>query len=427
MLNNIQGNEKSIKIITTRNSFGLPFLFLLMFFLIFRIFFPGVSTQITSTKVCSVILFIVVIIQSPRIILNKYGVSGNFLSLLVAFFLYFLFSEVLSLAYGAGNGITLSGYFLSFLIYCSIAYYSICRLFRNTDQLMNMLLCITVVQAVIIIVASLSSGFRGVINPIFNSQSYLGSIRDIDTMFGRGYSYGIGCAASTGSLAMAYGVFASVYYLIKPGTAKLKYWIILALLTIASTMLSRTGLFISIGALAVILVVNLEPKKLFKVIISLAVVFAIVWLLFQYSPWAEDLLSRFSRLEYLINYGFYESYVKYYDTTVPPLSSNLFIGTGIVSGTNGIGVNVSADGGYLRMYAAIGLIPTVVYYIIILVLLFKTIMTFQRKQDKVMLLFIAAIIIFGEIKEPHILASNMLWMYFVIAHFMERQQRNEAI
>lgn len=73
------------------------------------------------------------------------------------------------------------------------------------------------------------------------------------------------------------------------------------------------------------------------------------------------------RVDALFDKGIWDSFLKFYfygsDTVIPPLTWETFWGLGILSGTSGSGITINADGAFIKMYAAVGPLLTIAFYI----------------------------------------------------------------
>ena len=408
------------------HNFKFYILCLLMFFLVFNIQFKNLPPIITSARISCILLFMWGVFKNRMIIKidNSFSARG-FFSVWKLMFVISLYSAVLLIIYGRGYGSTALGYYLNFLIFISLGFYGIVNVFDKIEQITSVFITIMVIQSIIILISVASSSFRNFIDTTFNSQSYFNTTRSAEDMYNLGYAFGIGCMTSTGSIGLSFGQISILYLLKKDFGGKALHLLEYTLITMATTMLSRTGLFISLFILAVLFLSDISPKRFFKILFSFSLVVLFLYLLLFYSSWSELLLMRFSRLEHLIKNGLYESYFKGYlnaDTTsIPVFSIDTILGMGILSGITGNGIKVNVDGGYLRSYAAIGVVWSLILYLTLLRITTKVSRKFKGTNEHIVCTAMIILLFFGEIKEPHILRF-ILCFYFSICYFMEKDR-----
>ena len=136
--------------------------------------------------------------------------------------------------------------------------------------------------------------------------------------------------------------------------------------------------------------------------------------------------SVFPRVADLFERGVYGSFLKFYfdggDTVIPPVSWETIIGIGLVSGTSGHGITVNADGGFFRMYAAIGLPLSIVFYIILFAIVLRALSRVRNATVKTVAWFFFAMMLIGEFKEFYLYTRYLLTLYFVFLRVAELQQ-----
>lgn len=416
-------NKFHIKIEDNIRKFAL---FVLVFFTIYRLTIPELSGQLTSTRICILVLFLWVITKDRfRIVFEGINTEYQFRSYIKILVMFLLYSLILLPLNKGGSDYTIASDYFEFIVFWGMCYYSLSKLFHSNDEAMHVLLLISLFQSLIILLCVFIPNFRTFINTTFNSLSYWNTARNAEEMYNIGYAYGIGCMTSTGSLQLALGELAALYFMLQNGTRKLPYVFSLAFITLASTMLSRTGLGFSAVCVVFFILANVSPRKFLRIGSGLLVVLLVSWWILNHSFWSDMIMSRFSRLFYLKNNGLYSSYFKVFDsatTFMPSLSENFIIGTGITSGTTGTGIRVNVDSGYLKTYSALGLFFAIVFYAITIGIMTKLIAPLKRTEFYKFGICFIIIILLGEAKEQ-LISGYMLCFLFIICTLIEKEQQ----
>lgn len=389
---------------------------ILMFFTIYKISILGLPEQLNSTRVSIIIAFIWSLFQNRgKITFTSNLTNRNFCKLLL-FFVFLVLYSVIGLILGNGwNGTTITAMLLNFILFYSLAFWSFSKLYRNIDELMFSFIIITLIQCCVIDIGMVSSTFRSFIINTFNYSSYWNTAKDIEAMFNGGYSFGIGCMTSTGSLQMSLGYIGLMYFMIKDNTYIFLKWFIYIMFTISTIFLARTSLAISV--LYLIFYV-LRPSKSNKSKIASVIQIMLPFLCLAIVSYFSDtgfIIDRLRRVIRTFEYGVYktyfEDYLYGYGNVIPGISIDTIIGTGLVSGSNGNGIVVNADGGYIRSFVALGLPMSLCFYLLMLYICSSNIII---KYSKLFIVdcFFLSLIFLGEIKE-HWTLDYILFLYFL--------------
>lgn len=395
----------------------------LVFFMIYRIVIPGLPAQLTSTRISILILGIIAIFQNYKgLKFRRTYVDVQFLNLIKVLFVFFIISTILGIVNGWGPYAIAKDYF-EFIVVWFVAFFALRSLIKDEVEFSWLLLIISFVQSSIIFFCTFNSEFRHYINTTFNSLSYWNTVRDAEEMFSYGYAYGLGCMTSTGSIQLLLGQFAVVFLLAQKKNSKIVLWISFLVITAASTMVSRIGLLFGLITLLFLIPEMISTKRAIKLLVGVGFIILIVyWFIFK-SPFSEAILKRFSRLFYLFEHGIYDSYFDVYTsgaTFLPPLLDNFFFGTGITSGTTNYGVIVQTDSGYLKTYAAIGFIPTIIFYVYVIHSMFRTI--FAKSKDYLFIrLLLIGVVLIAEMKEM-VFCGYFVCVFFVFASLLEKSR-----
>ena len=394
---------------------------ILTFFIIFSINLPGLPSFLTSTRISSVLFLLWTSIYNNGII--KYDntpVSYYFHNILKLYFWLFCYSIILLFINGRGSGLTSAAFYIDVVITWSILWISYHNCLNSKEKILDILVWVALLQSIIIVMCIINPEIRSFINNTFNGLSFWNINRNVDEMYKLGYSFGIGCMTSTGSLQLAIGQIASLAKINQNKTNNFIDIFCFILISIASILVSRTGLFLTLMFLGF----NHKILKLkwYKYLVLALIVFSAIYISnFDAKEFSEQRLNRYI---YLFNNGLYESYFYSYfnsiDTYIPELSAETILGTGILSGISGNGTKVNVDGGYLRLYVAVGLVCSIIMYMLILRYILKI-----KKYiiNNKMIVYICILTLYlGEIKE-FICVSNYIGYIFLILYTVQNERR----
>lgn len=348
------------------------------------------------------------------------------------FLLIYVF--ILIQAIGEGNGTTPFKDYIQMLIILPLFYISGKVIFRNTEELMKVLYIGVIIQSFIIIAALLIPALSVALFLLipeggFNSEHFGG----INMITEHGYHIGLGVFTSGGSIKMAIGQIGACYYLIKSQRMKLFiHLVIFLLIAVATSVVSRTGLLISIIGLLVVFYAKSKQtghKALglgFRLIVALAIGYSVLVVALP-SDFYED---TFKRIIDLSERGARDTYFagysgEYGDNVIPPLSSETLIGLGITYGVAGNGIATYTDGGFMRNYSAMGLIVAIVNYIIIASFFLKQYKKSKAFDNKSIIILMFLFLLIGEFKECCVYYIYPMCFIFLIFSLLERSERSE--
>lgn len=202
------------------------------------------------------------------------------------------------------------------------------------------------------------------------------------------------------------------------------------MISVSSVLLSRTGFLVALICILFFLFnkANKNRRNLFLSIIFLTGVFLVV-ISFSNFDYGEFFRVNFNRLFILFENGLYESYFEIYigandENQIPPLSIYTIIGTGITSGVSGANIIVNCDGAFLRNYAAMGFVISIVNYCLLFSVFYKIYKYSKIKTNKLLILVVALIWFVGEFKEYFTYQVYYMCFIMLIFSFIERTEIN---
>lgn len=428
--------DNAISISKVENRSGVLAFFLktiIMFLYIFEFSFDawGFPSFVTSRRVAILIVLLYLIIHSVfHGGVFRIGLPNCYSSFKLKRFLYFnlfllLYTTVLYVFIGGTGELALEGIIrlILFGLFPILLFY---MLFKDVDELMNAVLLAIVIQSIIICICLASPSFSEMIDKIFVSPG-----SDYVLTHRSEYAGGIACVTAPGLLKFSMGIVACLYKVLS--TKKQWYMLLYFFLAIVGTLIARTGLFVSLAGIAVMMWYFIKEQKsihLVKFIIGILLVCGLIVLIINYFDLWELLafrLRRFSKLSNGIAQGFMVGYFHGENNSYPPLSIKTIIGTGIVSGISNNGVNINADGGFYRLYAAFGLPLCIVFYISFFVNSVKIANRSVNNAIKFTLLFFVLVFAIGEFKEYTIYMQYMVCIFYTISLLARKDDKREGL
>ena len=339
----------------------------------------------------------------------------------------------LLLFFGRGTGTTPLKDYLQMLIVLPLFYFWGARVFRNVEDLMKILYLGVIIQSSIIIVALFSPTLTIALTLLFPESS---SFRDVyggfEQSIAAGYKVGLGVFSSAGCLKMAVGQIGACFFLMKSRGGKLFFHLVLYLMiSVAATVVARTGLLISVAGLISVFITKKEEGRYHQVIkyIFLFVFFLLICyeIITTYIP-TEFLEDVFIRISGTKENGIYGSFFEKYlgnrgENVIPPISLETIIGLGITSGTTESGITTITDGGFMRNYSSMGIIVAFLNYYIIASYFMKRFKASKSNIYKNTILFTIIIFIIGEFKEYFIYYLSPICFTFLIFNLIERDEK----
>ena len=397
-----------------------------LFLLVYDVKVSNSISFLTTERIGLLLLLIIAMINSRRRLLNNsiFLVNKSFNKLLGFYALLMVYSVVLILTLGKGNGSELYSEFLKFFVVVPLAFWTMKYVFSDIDSFFNALLVVSMVQALIVLLCLLFPSFATIIDPVFNSTSYY----NYPHMRSYGYAAGIVCISSTGALQLSIGLIPCIYFIIK-GRKTLFYACCFMIISVASIAVARTGIVTTmIGCIMMLIIAFYRKNKRAVAFIGTLTVllfgFILIATIFE---WGDNLAETFKRLLDLKEKGLYDSFFSGYyrilqnDNGIPPISIKTIIGTGITSGVSGNGICVTADGGYVRMYVGIGLPLAILFYLFTFIEIFKLIKRIPDLSVKISLFYFFFVLVLGEYKEPFIIFKRYMFLLtFVSLYFAYR-------
>ena len=405
-------------------------LIFLMFMFIYS--FPIISSinSLTSTRVASVAILFWGFFSQNKLFVIQIGNNNaekSFQHYLFINLVLLLYTSFVLILWGEGTGEKVTNIYINILTF-SIAFYFGCRyIFRDVEELMQILLIVTLIQCLIVFASLFSTEVYSWLRTNFYSNSFFELSGKLSSM--KGYALGIGCITSKGSQKISLGIVACVYFVLKKKKNTL-YLVLMLFITLASTAVSRTGIIYTVIAILYLLMIAIKkaPKKaksiLGKIVLVMLIAIGFVFV-FNLKSLLENIFWRLSVLLQGGGNSFFSAYFKGADTVIPGISIETLVGTGIWSGMSGCGLMINADGGYVRTYFALGLVMSVIYYVFFGLNYIWGTKKLNNIEKNVSILFFIFILL-GEFKEPLLFDWYYQTIIFVYIYWAEKNVRRDS-
>lgn len=316
-----------------------------------------------------------------------------------------------------GTGQNLIGFIVNYLIFVPLTVLAFSSIYDDVENLLRDLVIITLIQAFIMLICMMNSDFAAIIDNVFNKGIIINANRDYEVMRKQGYNGGIACITSTGSLKMGLGIIGCCYGMIKQKNM-LFYYISLIVITVSSLTASRTAIVITGVLLFMTVLYFVKNHNIgfvrFILISLLILVICIFVILPRVSNYLPKIFSRvYELMEKGIRAGFLDGYIAADSSSVPSLSLHMLLGTGIVSGYAGNGEFINVDGNIRRLYSAIGLPMSIVFYFVVIVSMLNCLKHVSDKKVKFAGSLFFLILLIGEFKEPFFYSLYFIELFYV--------------
>ena len=334
-----------------------------------------------------------------------------------------VYSVILVISIGTGSGESIVPVYINMFVSSFLPTIILIRLFNSVDVFLKSVLWVTIIQTICIWLCLLVPSIKELLDSLFLYNTDHEEFREA-------YAGGLACITAPGAIKYSLGIVSCVYFIIK--TEKIKYFVLFILLTVTATMVARTGLLIALVCL-VFMLVHLFRKVSMRTVLSYSLgCVLIVYLLVLVAGNNIDFVEeRFQRLLFLFEVGLNDAFLTaYFDgstTVIPKISSETLFGLGIYSGLSGNGIYVNADGGYIKNYAAIGLILSALFYIFFYVNAIRIAYRMKSRENRLFVMMFIAVIALAEFKEWVIFDMYMICIFFTVVILLEQEGTNNKI
>lgn len=396
------------------------FRFLIIFGFLFNI---NLIPHVSSTNICSLIAIVYLFFHKKAVSRTLSLFRGSLGHFYILASLCVFICLINSALYPSNSGIVdelklgrlipIYIQVIAFSLFCLVE-------FSKFEGFAKIMICIFCVQVVAV--------FFSVINPEFRmflyEHFYFGDDRfDNTVMIGTRFM-GIALNSSSGS------VICSIIIAVLCGMKvcdKIKdrvFWLLVWLFMTMTLFIGRIGVLVEIGMLASILIFgkNKINSLLFVGILMVLLLISINLILFQVDSDIAELIRTWMSNPYSEEGR--ESTLSGINVHMPSFSKELLFGTNVMRGRLPFGDYVQSDSGYVKMYCALGIVGSLLYYSAYWLILSSGISCLPRKVKYYVYVMICLAFII-EYKQPFFLMSSFTWAILTIGLFLKREYRRE--
>ena len=341
------------------------------------------------------------VIMGGYFIVKRYSLHPLFSNKLYRKLLYsFLFCCIyVSILYflHIGIGSSAVGWFVYFPIYSIIGSFLCAGFFDwNYEELIKSIAIVTIFQAFWCILTFYNFEIRLLNESLFIIEEDA----NIDFLV-ESRVRSIGGAGASLSIILAFSSFSFLYFILKGKKIFVNscFYIVCAF---ATFLVGTTGMLIFLASLSCVLLSITKRKR--NIIFIIFIFFSFSFFISETSKFMD--IDKYDNLTYKMNDFFTNadqsgtmlslSYQK-----VPPISFETIIGTGLSRGRTFSGLICTHDGGYYRTYFGLGLIMTILFYVILYLTMYRML---NRKNInfsmRLLLLTYLIMCVIIEYKEP---------------------------
>lgn len=408
-----------------------PLFFLIKVLLLFGFIYPfslrvlGLPEALHASRVASVLIVLLAIIRPhnySRFRKNYfYCEYKKVFKLILCTCIYCLF---LTLIIGYGTGSNYLAICIDNILFALLPIGAFYGLFDDIEEFAEAIIIVTLIQSVAILLGTFIPGVSYIFQVLFDNNAGYAD-RDLEAL-SQSYASGIACFTSEGVTRFTIGLVACGYKYIS--SKKIVYVGLYIFLSVVNSMLSRTGMLMSIVGLLVIMYFLVKSRG----ISFLGLIPFVVLAFFSYfiiSDLSPDFYDRFSRYAEFKDDGvesFFYAYFK--ENEIPSISLSTIIGTSVLSGRSGNGIVVSADGGWVKNYVALGLFMSIFVYGYLIRMFFRIKRIFKGTCVEYILVFYGLYIIMSDFKEYFLLYRGSISLFFLFVMFAYNKYftRNES-
>ncbi len=417
--------------IREKNPIWVLLLTFVYFLYLYPISIPGVPVGTAFISLGLMIGYTLLMSRMTAIRIGKSRTSKLLKGYLVWTIFLIIYVSALLQLHGNIDGSSPIGEYIQMLIILPVFYISGNYIFRNLDELMRVLYLGGIIQSIIIFAAKASPLLTTALILFFPDGAYnTDDMGGMEQAIMNGYNVGFGVMTSAGCLRIAISQIGAFYFLVKSkGRYQLFHLIIFILIVIATSLVAKTGLLISIiGLFCALYVMYKQGRGRVFQFLLITLLILILGLVIVNKLFTDSFLEdTFQRFIFLFENGVHDSYFRGYsgeggDNTIPPIAPETIIGLGITYGTSGAGIQTITDGGFMRNYSAMGLIVVIFNYLIIFSSFRRVYSMGSSIENKGVLLFMFLIFLIGEFKETFVYYIYSMCFIYLIFSLMERDK-----
>lgn len=405
--------------------------FLFRLFVIFGFLFEiPIREPLTSRRLSVFIAIITLVIRRKQLKIlfshiNKGKLHASLLLFVLCLLLVFFNSQLVprnttSSYMEPWHMINLLLYVLVFSFYCVVE-------FRNLRNFVYVYSTAFLIQSVAVFYAAVNDSFRLYLYTNFYSG---------DDRFERSIELGtrimgIALNSSQGSVICSTCIILLTFALIEKAIPKILYYSLCAIFVPMTMFIGRTGALIEVIVILYYVYSSGSKKLIFNSFIvvtaGLFVVFILSQILSNIDSTVADHLA--SWMTAIFDSEDRQNTLDHIHKTLPGLSSEFILGTGVRGGVTPDGNVVESDSGYIINYSALGIVGSLMYYIANLKMYKMSLSVNILKQKRRFFILLIIISFLIEYKEPFMMKYVFSYMiittglYSVLNCYTEKEKR----
>lgn len=302
-----------------------------------------------------------------------------------------------------------------FALYCVIE-------FKNAKSFFLVYAGCFILQAIVVYMALMDTSFRLLLYELF----YTGDDRFAKSIIDGTRIMGIALHSSTGSIICSTSVVLLTYCYLKKQINTLYYYTLLIIFISTTMFIGRTGVLIEIICFVYAIVAGKRGNKIGKLLLAVLTSLIVTFIITNLLSKSESAFGGEAMKKWISAAFDSESQKNTMDDIMrrlPPLNSEFIIGTSVMNGKTPAGTIFDTDSGYIMIYASLGIIGGIFYYIANLYL--YRIAGINRSEKQIYRYFILLIILsFAiEYKEPFMLKYIFSFIIVTLTLFSAKERQ----
>ena len=408
-----------------------------LFFFLYDVVFMGVPTLFSTRKISFVVFvvwaLVLFLFANVRKELFEYETFRNvYIALAVVTAISVPYTIFRARFHGvldtAGAEYPVSVFFI---LYCLIAPVAISYIYRSREEFCRSVMFVTFAQSIFVLFEFKTARFKDFLTKVVDDSN--ANIKFIDDK----RATCLGASGSMATVMLAFGVWITGWYIIRQ-VDKISWiwlcWLILALSIVAEFLCGKTGFYISVLNLIIILIMYLArveaPGRAWRnigiVLGSFGLIFGL-WYGF-YGSKVYEIKEKFRHVFNLsVEFGSskYSFWTRFNEGDIPPMSLDVLFDLGIFRGDTNNGLSIHHDGGYVQRFVAEGVLFAALEYILLFVLIGLLIYQIEGIRSKLYFWVLTIALFVIEFKEPFIYKYAPVAMIMSVL-FMEKSAFEEG-
>ena len=295
-----------------------------------------------------------------------------------------------------------------FLLFCMIGTMALLYVYRSREEFCRSVMFVTFAQSIFVLLEFKIAPFKDFLMKVVDDSN--SNIRFNDDK----RAVCLGASGSMATVMLAFGVWITGWYIITQAEAIKRMWlcwVIFALGMLAEFLCGKTGFYLSIVNLIIVLSMYLHRiENTSKAWRNIGIVFGGFGVLFGlwygfYGSKVYEIKEKFRHVFNLtVEFGDGKAsfWTRFNEGQIPPLSLDVIFGLGIFRGDANNGLSIHHDGGYIQRFVAEGWIFAALEYVLLILVLALLIYQVESVKGRIYFSVLSVLLLIVEFKEPFI-------------------------